>query len=120
MRRLHLPAAARAWNGPDFGAALKAELEALGAEALPLLNLMQRGSTVLDTPIQVMVLGTPGATADASAAVRVRVGVFFSSLLGGCSCADDPTPVEAEAEYGELDIHIDLQSGTAEARAADD
>jgi hypothetical protein len=40
--------------------------------------------------------------------------VFFSGILSGCSCADDPTPVEAQAEYCELAIAIDTASGEAD------
>lgn len=115
MSLLHLPEAARAWGGADFGTALKAELEALGAQALPLLAGMQHGSHVPDTPLEVMALraqAVPGG-------VLARVGVFFASVLGGCSCADDPTPVEAQPEYCELEIRLDPVSGRAEARVTD-
>jgi hypothetical protein len=35
------------------------------------------------------------------------VGVFFSGIITGCSCADDPTPVETQNEYCELLFAID-------------
>jgi hypothetical protein len=46
--------------------------------------------------------------------IRVRVGVFFSGIVAGCSCADDPTPVEAQNEYCELLVDIDRRATAAD------
>lgn len=101
-----LPLARAAWRTPDFAAALKRELEALGPAALPLQAALQYGSVVADTPIEIMVLGST-ATA---VAITVSVGVFFAGIIAGCNCADDPTPVEPQPEYVELRLIIDLAS----------
>jgi len=74
---------------------------------------LQQGLTasshVLDTPFDAMIIGVAGETGF----IRVKIGVFFSGVIAGCSCADDPTPVEAQNEYCELSLAIDI--ATAEA-----
>jgi hypothetical protein len=99
---LRLPAALQAWNTPGFAAILKDELVRQAA-ALPLQQAAAHSSVALDGGIEVMLIG---ATAD-PARIRVHVGVFFSGIVAGCSCADDPTPVEAQPEYCELELLID-------------
>jgi len=39
--------------------------------------------------------------------IQVRLGVFFSGVITGCSCADDLTPIKPQDEYGELHLVID-------------
>jgi len=99
-----------AWDTPEFSATLKQELEQLGPAALPLQQGVTATSYALDDAISVMVIGARGEPD----AIRARVGVFFAGIVAGCSCADDPTPVEAQSEYCELQVDIDR--GSAHAR----
>ncbi|WP_455219156.1 hypothetical protein, partial [Kaarinaea lacus] len=39
--------------------------------------------------------------------IRAKAGIFYKSMITGCSCADDPTPVDEHAEYCELLLDID-------------
>lgn len=112
---LRLPLSLAAWGSPAFAATLKQELEAQDAGCLPLQQGLSTGSAVLDNGFSVMVLGAE-ATPEA---IRVRLGVFFSGIVAGCSCADDPTPVEAQNEYCELVLTIDRAAATASAVLAD-
>jgi hypothetical protein len=100
-----------AWGTPAFAARLKNELQRLGANALPLQQALAQSSAVAGEGIEVMFIGAN----DDHQRIRARVGVFFSGIVSGCSCADDPTPVEAQNEYCELVLTIDRQ--TAEASA---
>lgn len=106
---IHLPQALAAWDGPEFKTILKHELEALPPGNLPLQQGVSTTSYALDERITAMVLRAE-ATPER---IRARVGVFFSGLVPGCSCADDPTPVEPQNEYCELGVEIDRT--TAEA-----
>ena len=36
---------------------------------------------------------------------------FDTSLIAGCSCADDPTPVEPQPEYCEVELQIEKATG---------
>jgi hypothetical protein len=108
---MHLPASLAAWRTPAFEATLKQELRAQ-AGALPLQQALAATSIALDHDIQVMVM----RAADAGASIEVDVGVFYAGLVAGCSCANDPTPVEPQNEYCELRVSIDKGSAAASAR----
>lgn len=99
---LHLPEAARAWGSPAFAAALKAELAGRGGE-LPLQQAARATSAVTDDRIEALLLDA----SEDGGRIRAKVGVFFSGIVAGCSCADDPTPVEPVQEYCELLLSID-------------
>ncbi len=98
-----------AFGTPDFAAALRADLAALGPDALGLQQALTAGSTALSDDIDVMLL-RHSETFDG---LHVRIGVFFTSVLGGCACADDPTPEDTHSEYCEIDITIDRRTGMA-------
>ena len=99
-----------AWNTPEFQAVLKAELEQLQAEQLPLQQGLSLSSYVSSEPFKVMVIGS----SDEGEAIRVKVGIFYTGIIAGCSCADDPSPSDVQAEYCELQIDIDKASGKAD------
>jgi hypothetical protein len=52
--------------------------------------------------------------------LQVKTGIIYAGILGGCSCADDPTPLEAQPEYCELWFDIDLRSGETHVRPVAD
>lgn len=98
-----LAASLRAWGSPAFEATLKDELEGLATSALPLQAAVAYGSCVADGPIKVMIMQI-----DASGPrLSIKVGVAFHSIIAGCNCADDPTPVNELAEFCELLLDID-------------
>lgn len=100
---IRLPAALDAWNSPQFMAVLKREIERLGGGQLPLQQGLTASSHALDDRFDAMIIGT----ADDAGFIHAKVGVFFSGIITGCSCADDPTPVEPQNEYCEMIFAID-------------
>lgn len=96
----------RAWGTPKFQADLKQEIEQLGAENLPLQQGLSTGNYVSNTPFTVLV----HSVAETENLIRVKVGVFYQGIIGGCSCTDDPTPVSDINEYCEVHLHIDKVS----------
>ena len=103
------------WSTPEREATLKRALEGLDAACLPLQQALARGSQVTAEPFQVMVLTTAGG----EDGLRARVGVFFTSLIGGCQCADDPTPLEPLPEYAQIEVTIQRETGMAHLRLLD-
>lgn len=99
----------QAWGTHAFESTLKAELMALGTELLPLEQGLRTGSVALSDKLGVMVLDAGETPSE----IRVRAGIFFTSIIAGCACADDPTPVNENAEYVEVDLRIDRLSGEA-------
>ena len=100
---IRLPNALHAWSSPEFEAVLKREIEQLGGGQFPLQQCLKASSHALDGPLETMII----SVADESGFIRAKVGVFFSGITTGCSCADDPTPVEPQSEYCEVDLSID-------------
>lgn len=111
---MHLPKSLAAWNTDAFDRTLKEELRAAGGGALPLQQAVRATSIALDDEVEVMILRKAEA---ADGAIDVDVGVFYAGLVAGCSCADDPTPVEPQPEYCELNIAIDRRTAAARVRA---
>ena len=98
-----LPQALAAWNSPDFEDVLRREIEDSGAGWLPLQQGLSAGSHALDDGFSAMIV----SVSDAPGCIRARVGIFYSGIIAGCNCADDPTPVEPQAEYCEVQLAID-------------
>lgn len=88
---------------PGLESTLKRELERLDATSLPLQQGLTRGSHVADDPFSVMVIGI----SEEAGYIRAKVGVAYSGIIAGCSCADDPTPIDTQPEYCELQVEID-------------
>lgn len=105
---MHLPDSARAWGTDDFPAVFKREL-AEHMDELPLQQALTGTSAVADEPVTVVLLD---ARADATR-IHAKAGIFFAGMLAGCSCADDPTPVESQTEYCELLLEIDRVNAKA-------
>lgn len=110
VQPFRLPRAQAAWGTEHFNSEFKAELESLGHDELPLQKGVSRGSYASDEPFEVMIL----SVVDDSGSVRVRAGIHYRSLIAGCNCADDPTPVDTLPEYCEVEVTLDKDSGDAE------
>ena len=108
---LSLPKSLAAWPGEAFIATLSDELGAANPAALRLERLLQHGSHIVDAP-EFMLLDTETDAEN----LRVRIGVFLHSVLAGCACADDPTPLDIMNEYGELLLRIDRRTARTEVR----
>lgn len=74
--------------------------------ALPLQQGLSRSSHVSGDALEAVVLGA----AEEAQCIRVKAGIFFQGIIAGCSCADDPTPVDEQTEYCVLQFDIDKQS----------
>ncbi len=103
---LRLTRSLHAWGTPEFAAILKQEIEQAGADPLPLQQGLSTSSVALGDKISVMI---NGVSEDAEF-IHARAGVFYSGVIAGCSCADDPTPVGENNEYCELRFDIDKQT----------
>lgn len=92
-----------AWGSPDFKTVLKQEIETLGAGQLPLQQGLSTSSYALDTQLSAMIIDV----IEAAECLRVKAGIFYTGIIAGCSCADDPTPVDENAEYCVVQLVID-------------
>jgi len=101
-----LPKSLHAWNTPAFRDVLKQEIEQLDAGVLPLQQGLSSSSYVTDRPYQAMII----SVSEEAGLIRVKAGIFYTGIIAGCSCADDPTPIDEVNEYCELRLDIDRTS----------
>ena len=95
-----------AWGTPSFEDVFKQEIERIDAGQFPLQQGLSTGSYALDGKFNVMVIGV----SEEAGSIRVKAGIFYSGIIAGCSCADDPTPVNEESEYCVVQLDIDKQT----------
>lgn len=111
---LTLPQTARAARlaRDELEATFKTEISALSPDALPLQQGMAHGNVAQGDALSAMVIGSevdPGQ-------VRIHAGLFFTSVVAGCACTNDPTPMNDEPEYCEVEFVIDRSDGATRVR----
>ncbi|HRK77928.1 MAG TPA: hypothetical protein PLQ95_05265 [Thiobacillus sp.] len=106
---IHLPNSSHAWGTPGFEAVLKREVEQLNAVQLPLQQGLAISSHVTERPFQAMLI----SAREESGLIRVKAGIFYTGVIAGCSCADDPTPIDEQTEY--CVVQFDIDPATARA-----
>ena len=109
---IRLTEALDAWGTPDFADILKQEITHLDADRLPLQQGLSTSSYVVDNKLDVMII----SVSEEEGFIRVKAGIFYAGIIAGCSCADDPTPVDEISEYCE--VQLDISKTTAETTVA--
>ena len=110
-----LPRSLAAYGSPTFADTLKAELGELDSRCLPLQQGLRSGSVGLDNTLSFMLL----SHASDAESILAKLGMFYRSIIAGCSCADDPTPLDEVNEYCEIHIRIALDTAEALISLAD-
>ena len=113
---LQLPQTLKTWDTPTGKDTLKAEIEALDSQQLPLQQGLTQSSYVSDEPFRAMVI----SVGEQDGRLQAKLGIFYSGIIAGCNCADDPTPVDTTPEYCVIEVDIDKTSGEASVSLAPD
>lgn len=100
---IRLEKALRAWGTPEFAATFKQEVAQLGDDQLPLQQGLSTGSHATSAPVTVVV----NSVTEMDDVIRVKAGIFYQSVISGCSCEGDPTPISENTEYCEVLLDID-------------
>ena len=99
---IKLTKALNAWQSSGFAEEFirefKLEVADLDHKILPLQQGLSLSSYVSDEKISVLI----NKTEEMHSNIIVRAGIFYSGIIAGCSCSDDPTPVDTQNEYCEL------------------
>ena len=103
---LQLGKSLKAWATSDFKQVVQQEIAQLDLDLLPLQQGLSTSSHVTERPIQAMILGME----EEADLIRVKAGIFYTGIISGCSCADDPTPIAEQNEYCVLEFCIDKRS----------
>lgn len=95
---IQLPLSLLAWNSDTFKAVIKQELCSIDAGLLPLQEGLRYSSMANTDSLSVSVL----TAEDNEQQILVKAGLFYTGIIAGCNCADDPTPVDENNEYCEV------------------
>ncbi|GAB4299705.1 MAG: hypothetical protein Kow0096_19280 [Thiohalomonadaceae bacterium] len=112
---LKLARSLAAWGTPEFASVVKAEIEGLDGNLLPLQAGLVRTSYAITEGFTAILLDV----AERADVLRVKVGISYRGIIPGCSCADDPTPIDEVPEYCVVQFDIDRKTAVATASLLD-
>ena len=87
----------------NFQQVFRDEVCQLDKNLLPLQQGLKQSSFVSDSPIDVLVMDT----LETDSEIIIRTSVFYSGIIAGSCCADDPSPVDELTENCELQFILD-------------
>lgn len=97
-----------AYGSEEFEDTLKKEIQTLSPEQLPLQKGLSISSYVGPSPFTVTIL----KVSEDADNIIIKTGVFYTGIIAGCNCSDDPSPVDEQNEYCE--ILFTINKNTAE------
>jgi hypothetical protein len=96
----------KAWQSDTFIKTFKQEVANLPSSLLPLQQGLSLSSYVSDESINPII----NNSSETPTHIVIKAGIFYSGIIAGCSCSDDPTPIDTQNEYCELLFNIDKLS----------
>lgn len=100
------------WQTDLFEETFKHEVSRLSVDELPLQQAITVGSIASLDDFSVII----NRIAEQHDFIIINTGIFYSSILAGCSCADDPTPLDKNTEYCEIQFRINKYNAETETR----
>lgn len=95
-----------AWGTDAFSTILKKELCSINSNLLPLQQGLTQSNYALGENLSARVLNVESD----NSYIRVKAGLFYTGVISGCSCADDPTPIDEINEYCEVLLCINKKT----------
>lgn len=93
----------------------KIEIENIDPASLPLQQGLTLSSYVGNTPFKAVILNvTKGDNI-----IKIKSGIFYTGIIAGCSCSDDPSPVDEQNEYCELQFSVDKDTAETHIKLLD-
>ncbi len=96
------------WKTPDFTRVFKQEVANLDKKHLPLQQGLTYSSYVSDEKI----CGIINKTQENDNSLYIYSSIFYYGIIAGCSCSDDPTPLDTQNEHCELLFIIDKSTAS--------
>ena len=103
---IQLTKAVNAWGSDTFAETLKQEILHMDSGLLPLQQGLAHGNYASDKNLTVMIL----QVTDNTDSIQVKTGIFFTGIVSGCQCADDPSPDNEHPEYCEILFNINKKT----------
>jgi len=101
-----LPLSVQAWQTDGFNAALKKEIKTIDANHLPLQQGLSHSNFANGDNVSATIMHSK----EINGSIHIKAGLFYTGIIAGCNCADDPTPVDEINEYCEVSLIINLLS----------
>ena len=102
----YLSRSLQAWSSDSFNNVLKKELCSINSDLLPLQQGLTQSSYAIGKNLSVTILNVESE----NNYILVKAGLFYTGVISGCSCADDPTPIDEINEYCEVLLSIDKKT----------
>ena len=109
---MQLTTALNAWGTPAFEEIFKNSIVQMDAALLPLQQALAQSSYTDGASRSVAIFGI----SDEAGLIHIKVGIFYTGIIAGCSCADDPTPMNEISEYCEVLFTIDKTSAETQIK----
>lgn len=100
---LQLTTVLNALGTSAFAETFKRAIVEMDSTLLPLQQALAQSSYTDGANRSVSILDI----SDEPGIIRVKAGIFYTGIIPGCSCADDPTPMNEISEYCEVFFSID-------------
>ena len=94
------------WNTPTFENTFKAEVRNLDKELLPLQKSLLFSSYVSNEKISPVVMSSSASTTH----LLIKTTIFFTGIIAGCSCSDNPGPQDTQQESCDVLFRINLNN----------
>ena len=105
----------QAKRSPDFKKTLKNEIQNIDPNLLPLQQGLSLSSYVGEAPFSAVILNVREETNY----IKIKAGVFYTGIIAGCSCSDDPSPIDEQNEYCEILFNINKDTANTEVKLLD-
>jgi hypothetical protein len=103
---INLTKTAQASGSEDIKNIAKIEIEKIKPTLLPLQQGLTRSSYVGNAALKAVILNIT----EENNVVKVKAGIFYTGIIAGCSCSDDPSPTDEQTEYCELLFNINKET----------
>jgi len=103
---LYLKQSVKAWNTDSFNSVLIKELRSIDSNLLPLQEGLSNSNYAMGDNISAIILHSE----ENNGHLQIKAGLFYSGIIAGCNCADDPSPVDEVNEYCEVLLSIEINT----------
>ena len=102
----------QALKSDSYKKVAKEEIQNIEPDLLPLQQGLSLSSYVGKSPISVVILNMT----EEINTLNIKTGIFYTGIIAGCSCSDDPSPTDEQNEYCELQFCINKDTAETEVR----
>lgn len=94
----------------------KTEIQRIDPHRLPLQQALERSSIVSNRDFTASIL----TSSEDNTFITIKAAIFFTGIIAGCNCADDPSPVDEINEYCEILFTINKKNANTTVKLLED